>query len=211
MWPGLRGDAPEPRVDRGIAGEVEASLVGHVRIGVERDVGDRVAAADEVLEPIELLVHRRERRVASLAPLLGVGIVVDVAEHRAVPDDRDVRLVVVLLEEHPLQDACAVERVGGDEVRAFGEVPEDRARFGQMPAVVELEHRHTKRRVLVAEQRAAALLRARVHLDRLERDAELGQQQPNLVTVARRLRVVQEHVSAPKHALRTARVSRRLR
>ena len=61
----LGGDALEPRADRRIGLELEPALRGDVRVGVERDVGDRVALADE-----ELALRRdgppsRERRVAA--------------------------------------------------------------------------------------------------------------------------------------------------
>ena len=58
--------------------------------------------------------HRRERTVATLAALLGVRIFVEPAEHRPVADDGDVRLVLVLLEEHPLQDLRALVGLGGE-------------------------------------------------------------------------------------------------
>ena len=44
---GLGGDAPQPRADRRIDREVEATLVRDVRVGVEGDVGDREAVGDE--------------------------------------------------------------------------------------------------------------------------------------------------------------------
>ncbi len=46
---GLGGDAVEPSADGGVGGEVEAALAGDVGVGVERDVGDGRALADEPL------------------------------------------------------------------------------------------------------------------------------------------------------------------
>ena len=45
--PGLRGDAVHPGPHGGVAGEVEAALVGVVGVGEEGDVRHRVASADK--------------------------------------------------------------------------------------------------------------------------------------------------------------------
>ena len=57
--------------------------------------------------------------------------------------NRDRRLVVVLLEEHPLQYLCALVRVVGNKARAIAEIPDDRARFRERPAVIEYERRNS--------------------------------------------------------------------
>ena len=49
-----------------VQGIVEAAVGGAVRIGVERDVGDRVARAGEELRFLQLLLHDAERLVAAL-------------------------------------------------------------------------------------------------------------------------------------------------
>jgi hypothetical protein len=45
----LRGDTVEPRADRRVALKLQAALVRDVRVGVQRDVRDRVPLADEEL------------------------------------------------------------------------------------------------------------------------------------------------------------------
>src|SRR5205085_11844900 len=105
--PGLAPDALEPALDRRVATKIEATVGRAMRIGVERDVGDAVAAAGKERLLGEMLLHHAEGLVPALmqsrqirAPRrLGRQVVEDEAR------DRDVRLVAVLLEEHPLQYA----------------------------------------------------------------------------------------------------------
>ena len=87
------------------------------------------------------------------------------------PDDRDVRLVVVLLEEHPLEHPRAVEPVVGHELGALGEVPEDRSDSGRCRPSSSSSTGTRRAGILAAEHRPAAILRPRVHLDPLERHA----------------------------------------
>ena len=190
------GDALEPGVDRGVAGEVEAALVGDVRVAVERDVRERQAVADEPLAPVaEVLLHRRERAVALrvqlrelVAHLLrAAGVDEPEARHR------DGRLVVVLLEEHPLQHLCPLVGVVRDEARALAEKPEDRAGLAERPAVVEHERRHAQRRVEPAEHLRPVGAVDDVERPPLVRDPEVREQQPNLVAVAGDRAVVEEH------------------
>ena len=68
--PWLRRDPLEPAADRRITPQVETALAGNVRVRVERDVRDRVAATDEELLPGETALQRVERKV-SAALLLG--------------------------------------------------------------------------------------------------------------------------------------------
>ena len=58
----LGGDALQPAAHRRVRPEVEAGLVRHVRVGVERDVGDRVALADEAGARRQVRLHHAERR-----------------------------------------------------------------------------------------------------------------------------------------------------
>ena len=54
----LRGNALEPRGDARVGVELEPGLRRHVGVGVKRDVGDRVALADEVLALGQPAFHR---------------------------------------------------------------------------------------------------------------------------------------------------------
>src|SRR5262245_26036370 len=114
---------------------------------------------------------------------------------REVPADvarrRHVRLVAVLLEEHPLQHLRAAERCRRHEARILGQVPEDGVRLGQEGAVVELQGRDAAVWVLLQEFRRARLTLVDVDLGPLVLLPELRQQQPDLVAVAG-IQVVEE-------------------
>ena len=66
--PGRAGDALEPRLRRRVGREVEAALLGDVRVRVDRDVRDREGVADEPVAAGEVALDRVERAVAA-APL----------------------------------------------------------------------------------------------------------------------------------------------
>ncbi len=102
----------------------------------------------------------------------------DVAVHR------DIGLVAVLLEEHPAQNLRRRPRIIGKQSGAAREEVEDGARFRQHTAVLETERRHLADRIDRAEfarGRFAADLR---DVDAVMREAELGEQQADLVDVA---------------------------
>ena len=193
--PGLRGDAVNPRADRRIRVEGEAALVGAVRVRVERDVRDGHRVAGEPVASLEAELERGERLDAALRQVLALRLPdlrlrrVRLEEAR----DRDRRLVVVLLEEHPLQRFRAVVAVLGDEARALAEVPDDRVRLRERPAVVEDERRRIARRVEPGELVARIAAIDHVDLPQLERDPEMRGEEPHLVTVARDRAVVEDH------------------
>ncbi len=58
MWAGWAATRSSQALIAGIARQVEAAFVCHVRVRVERDVGDRVAPAYEELELSEMSFHR---------------------------------------------------------------------------------------------------------------------------------------------------------
>ena len=81
----------------------------------EPDVGDRVAPADEELAAGEVALHGVERDVAGRAlgfDLVGVALGLPRID-KPETDDGDRRLVLVLLEEEPLEHLRPLERVGG--------------------------------------------------------------------------------------------------
>src|SRR5579872_6893859 len=101
---GVGGGTRQPRADRRVSLELEAALVRDVRIGIERDVSDRVALADQERVIAKVCVERREGTVAPvhlLGPLLFAR---RDPRYRPETSDRDERLVGVLLEELPLED-----------------------------------------------------------------------------------------------------------
>src|SRR5206468_6408046 len=105
----------------------------------------------------------------------------------------DVRLVAVLLEEHPAQYVGAREAFLGEEGRPVGQIEEDRVRLGEVAAVVELEDRDAPVRVQGEELRRAGLALRDVLLDQREAVAELREEEADLVAVARRQVVVELH------------------
>ena len=66
MCPGSAGDALDPGAHGGVAVEVEAALAGHVRVAVERDVGDAQPIADEVVASRRGAAPALQRAVAAL-------------------------------------------------------------------------------------------------------------------------------------------------
>src|SRR5258708_7776058 len=103
---GLRRYAGEPGLDVWVVREVEITLVCHVRVGIERNVGEAVAAADKERPRFEMLLHHVESGIASLSAHRQVELLQGRQGAEEMPpeaDDGDVRLVAVLLEEHPLQ------------------------------------------------------------------------------------------------------------
>ena len=74
-------------------------------VGVERNVGDRAARDDEIVARAQMSFHDAERGVAR-GPLVLERRALGVVEFEVLqPETRggDVRLVAVLLEEHPAQ------------------------------------------------------------------------------------------------------------
>src|SRR5579862_3995207 len=99
----LGRDARQPAADARIFGQVIAALVSDMRIGVERDVGHRVAAADQPLVTGQPPFHDAKGVAALLKPVgdelgrylrLAVRIDVQVRARHG-----DGRLVLVLFEE----------------------------------------------------------------------------------------------------------------
>src|SRR5438105_3334465 len=129
--PGLCGDAGKPRADRRIVVEREAALVRAVRVRVERDVRHGHAVAGEPVASFEAELERGKRLDAALRQILALclpdlrprGVRLEEARHR------NRGLVLVLLEEHPLERLRAVVAVLRYEARALGEVPDDRVRL----------------------------------------------------------------------------------
>src|SRR5262249_55676810 len=103
------------------------------------------------------------------------------------------RLVVVLLEEHPLKHLRTLVAVRRHEGGAFAEVRDDRVRLGERAAVVEYEGRNTERRVQPSEKLRARRAIDDVDLPSLVRQTEVREEQPDLVAVARDRAVVQKH------------------
>src|SRR6185369_15439272 len=96
---------------------------------------------------------------------------------------RDVGLVAVLLEEHPLQYLGARDFVSGQERRALGEVPKDGVRLRQIRAIVELERRDSAVRVALQEFRRARFAGVEIDFSPIVALTELREQQTNFIAV----------------------------
>ncbi len=98
-----------------------------------------------------MCLHHAERGIAFLMPFADeMALLVELRFRRiGEPEPRhgDIGLVAVLLEEHPLQRLGAMPFVGGHEMGAFGEIPQDRAGFGKDASVLEFQHRHAAIRI----------------------------------------------------------------
>ena len=175
--PGSARHAVEPRPDRRERLEVEATLVRDVRVRVERDVGQRDRLADEEGAAVEVRFHGSERPVAGDRPLLDRRrVALRIAGVRdEEPDDRDRRLMGVLLEEHPLQHLRAVVSILRHEPGAFPEVPEDRSGLGQRPPVVENERRNAEVRIEPTEDLAAIRAVDDVEITPVVRQRQVGE------------------------------------
>ena len=170
--PGSRGDAVKPRTDRRVRLEREAALVGAVRVRVQRDVRDRHRVTREPVAPVKAELERRERFHAAFRQMMALRLP-DLRPRRVRLEearDRDRRLVLVLLEEHPLERLRAVVAVLRDEPRALSEVRDDRVRLRERAAVVEDERRRVARRI----ERGELLRGGRCGRSRRPRAAQAG-------------------------------------
>ena len=132
-----------------------------------------------------MFLHRVEGAVAARVPLLQDGRVgLDAAVVEPEPRHGDLRLVIVLLEELPLQHLRALVAILRDVLRAVAEVPEDGVRLGERTAVVEHERWHAERRVQGAEDTGSVRPIRDRQLAPFERYSEVREQEPNLVAVA---------------------------
>lgn len=166
-------------------GQVEAGLLCYVCIGVEGDVGNGVSIAHQEGSAAELAFHRRQRGVAAgvLGGELSFGRL-GVRDRQPEPRHRDVWLVAVLLEEQPLQHLGASEPVVGEVAGAVGQIPEDCVGLRQCTPVIENESRYAQGGIEISEELDATGAVDDVDLMPLVWHAELGEQQPHLVTIA---------------------------
>ena len=121
---GFARDPRQPIDQMGKSAELEFPLLRHMGVGVEGEIGDGGALADEIAPLRKMALHQGQRLVAVLHPAIDfVGAQIPAALHEVQPPTRrgDRRFVVVLLEEHPAQNFGAIEPVFGQKRRAFGQ------------------------------------------------------------------------------------------
>jgi hypothetical protein len=143
------------------------------RIGQQRDVGERDGIADQESRRGKLVLHPRQRRVATL-DLVGIEIRGRLAEkHHLEAAHRDIGLVAVLFPEQPFIHLRGRKGVRGNEIAAAGEVAHDGVGFRQRAAVVEFDRRHLARAVEFENLRGAGLA-----FERVDADPCVGQREP---------------------------------
>src|SRR5580704_9603774 len=97
-----------------------------MRIGIERNIRDRITTGGEVAMVFEVPFHDLQRLVALLHPLLDrMHLQLTSALDEGEPEmgGADIGLEAVLLEEHPLQRLRAIDAILRRERGADGEVP----------------------------------------------------------------------------------------
>jgi hypothetical protein len=142
--------------------KVEAAVGRHVRVGAERDIGDRVTPGGQPRALVQPLLHHREHMLAARM-VLGEAVGKPRLLRRKqmqfpMPIHRDMRLVAVLLEKYPAaQHIRLVPGVGRKERGIAGKQLKDCARFRQYPSVIEHDRRDLADRVDRAEFRRRRL------------------------------------------------------
>ena len=63
---GIVFDPGKPRAYRRKGRQVETAEIGHVRIGIERDVGDALDITSQERSLLKLLVHHAQRPVSAV-------------------------------------------------------------------------------------------------------------------------------------------------
>ena len=160
-----------------------------MRVGVKRDVGERVFPADEPIVLLQVAFHDAQSGIAFGVPfgdqMFFLAQFVFGREDHPIARHRDIGLVAVLFEEHPLQHLRAGKAVRRNQRRTFGQIPDDGVRFRQEAPVVKFQRRHAAIRVFGQELGLAREARDHVDVHRLQRDAQLRRGQNGLEAISR--------------------------
>ncbi|OAE13796.1 hypothetical protein AZH11_04480 [Pseudomonas simiae] len=150
---GMAGHALQPRLHGRIRRQVKATLMGHMGVGIQCDIGNRILLAHQVRRGLQLTLHYLQRLVTAL--MRGFVLFKAILRHVQVELDKprhgDIRFVAVLLEELPLQHLSAQARLGRQKLAAIGQEVEDRVGFPQARAIFQFQHRDLAVRVLGQE------------------------------------------------------------
>ena len=195
MCPGWAATRSEPRPDRGVAGEVEVALVRHVRVGVERDVGHRVAARRRgTCARRDGAPSRRARRSRSRSALRCARRASRPRPSRRAGSGRPRSTARAGTARRTATGAPARARSGRRaRTRCRRRGTRGSRSTRQRPAVVEHERRHPPGGVEVAEHLGAIRAVDDAQLVELEREPEVGGEEAHLVAVAGDGGVVEEH------------------
>ena len=125
-----------------MGGKAQACLVSEACIGHQRNIGEGDFFRHEIPAGGKVPLHQAQNRVAAHRQ---VGVDLVVGQFQIVPLEAqygDRGFVTVLLPEQPLVHQRAVERIDGDQVRAFGQQQDDGVGLGQYPPVGPRRDRH---------------------------------------------------------------------
>src|SRR3970282_2382780 len=122
--------------------KTETAGAGDGGIGEQRDIGDSVTLAGEPRMSLEVTLHQRKRTVSELVQSRQFGAARRIGWSPSTDETRhcDVRLMAVLLEEHPSQRLGALPWIIGKERRARGQEIQDGVGLCQPPPVFQLDH-----------------------------------------------------------------------
>src|SRR5689334_420215 len=98
-------------------------LVCNMRVSIQGNIRERVGVTDEEAMPGKVSVHYGKRGSSARHPVGELSVARRIRRQMFYdePRSRHVRLMAVLLEEHPLQNLGALQAIIGNERAAFGE------------------------------------------------------------------------------------------
>src|ERR1700730_7242429 len=113
----------------------------------------------------------------------------------------DIRLVAILLKEHPLQHLGAPPTVGGQQEGVLAQIPEDRVRLRESASILEFEYRNAA--IGILGEKIGPTRRSVMKPVILECDiyAELSRGKPDFVAVAGHLHLMKYgHVNLSRYS-----------
>lgn len=196
--PGRTCHPPQPAGNGRIPRQIEPRFIRAMGMGEQRDVGNAVGIAS----PMD---HGCPHRCCSITASASSPRISRCGQLRfprmpgrqKVPDETGrghMRLMAVLLEEHPAQGLRALPRIIRQAGRTSGQPEQDCPGLGRHLPVLAYRQGHLAGGVQRQEFRCTGLPWHRVRLDPGTRPAELVQQQARLVAIAR-----QRHAMHRRH------------
>ena len=158
-----------------------------MRIGIQRDIRDRILLAHQIRRAGELMLHHVQRLVTAFLQLFI--FVATIFRQAQIELDKprycNIRLVTVLLEELPLQNLGTQAWFARQELTAVSEEVEDRVRLPQVSAVLKFQHRDLAIGILGQKLGSLGVALQNIHALPLELEAQQIEHQLDLVAVAR--------------------------
>src|SRR5690606_34794231 len=188
--PGHGHDALHPADYGWIGLEVEIGLVGDMGIGKQADVGEAELVGDEPLAVSKVSIHQVQRLLATFAlsgnlHALGVAQRINADEPQPEAQGGDIRLVAILLPEHPPKHVRKVEMAVRHKAGTIAEEEADCIALAERPVAV-LEHRDPAIGTYIGEIfRGASFALHHVVAPPLQRDLKMRGGETDLVAIAR--------------------------